>query len=50
MLRDRLSDVKFVPKLIPMLKMHAMSLGHGKTIVGAYLVGSRATLPNTPYF
>src|SRR4030095_1590279 len=29
--------------------MHAMTPGHGKTIVGAYLVGSRGTLKHALY-
>ncbi len=52
---DRLTELIAVPVLTPALAlfglllafgfgaMHAMSPGHGKTVVGAYLVGSRGT-------
>jgi len=53
--RDRLAELISVPKITPTValwslliatvlgSLHALSPGHGKTIVGAYLVGSRAT-------
>ena len=53
--RDRLAELIAVPRLTPGLvvlgllfavmlgAVHALSPGHGKTIVGAYLVGSRGT-------
>jgi len=53
--RDRLAELISVPQLTPGLvlagllfamilgAMHALSPGHGKTVVGAYLVGSRGT-------
>jgi ABC-type nickel/cobalt efflux system permease component RcnA len=53
--RDRLAELIAVPEITPQIAMigllvaialgglHAMSPGHGKTIVGAYLVGSRGT-------
>jgi ABC-type nickel/cobalt efflux system permease component RcnA len=53
--RDRLTELIAVPELTPMVALlglllaaglgalHAMSPGHGKTVVGAYLVGSRGT-------
>lgn len=53
--RDRLAELIAVPELTPMVALaglliaiglgalHAMSPGHGKTVVGAYLVGSRGT-------
>ena len=53
--RDRLAELIAVPNLTPGLALlglllamvlgsgHALSPGHGKTVVGAYLVGSRGT-------
>ena len=53
--RDRLAELIAAPDLTPGLALlgllvavalgalHAMSPGHGKTVVGAYLVGSRGT-------
>lgn len=53
--RDRLAELIAVPKLTPGLVLlgllfaivlgavHALSPGHGKTVVGAYLAGSRGT-------
>lgn len=52
---DRLAALIAVPQLTPMIALlglfiammlgalHALSPGHGKTVVGAYLVGSRGT-------
>ncbi len=53
--RDRLAELIAAPEITPTVallslliatvlgSLHAFSPGHGKTIVGAYLVGSRAT-------
>ncbi len=53
--RDRFADLIAVPEITPLIAlfglllafglgaMHAMSPGHGKTVVGAYLVGSKGT-------
>jgi nickel/cobalt exporter len=53
--RDRLAELVAVPELTPAAALlgvlcamllgglHALSPGHGKTVVGAYLVGSRGT-------
>src|SRR5207244_2265108 len=53
--RDRLAELINVPRVTPAVALlglvtalllgalHAMSPGHGKTIVAAYLVGSRGT-------
>ncbi len=53
--KDRLAELINVPEITPMIAlfgllvafglgaMHAMSPGHGKAVVGAYLVGSRGT-------
>lgn len=53
--RDRLAELIDVPEITPMIALfgllvafglgaaHAMSPGHGKTVVGAYLVGSKGT-------
>ncbi|MGI9067938.1 MAG: sulfite exporter TauE/SafE family protein, partial [Pyrinomonadaceae bacterium] len=53
--RDRLAELIAVPEITPMVALlglliaaglgalHAFSPGHGKTVVGAYLIGSRGT-------
>ncbi len=59
--RDRLTELISVPTLTPLVALfgllfamvlgglHAMSPGHGKTVVGAYLVGSRGTAKHAAF-
>ncbi len=59
--RDQLTELISVPTLTPLVALfgllfamvlgglHAMSPGHGKTIVGAYLVGSRGTAKHAAF-
>ena len=59
--RDRLAELIAVPKLtvgvavlglllaVLLGGLHAMSPGHGKTVVGAYLVGSRGTVRHAAF-
>lgn len=59
--RDRLTELIAVPTLSPLVALfgllfaivlgglHAMSPGHGKTIVGAYLIGSRGTAKHAAF-
>lgn len=59
--RDRLAELIAVPQLTPGIAvvgllfammlgaLHALSPGHGKTIVGAYLVGSRGTAKHAAF-
>ena len=59
--RDRLAELIAAPKITPLAallglliatvlgSMHAMSPGHGKTVVGAYLVGSRGTAKHAAF-
>ncbi len=59
--RDRLSELIAVKELTPGVALlalvfalvlgaaHALSPGHGKTIVGAYLVGSRGTIKHAAF-
>ena len=58
---DRLAELIAVPEITPAIAlfglllafglgaMHAMSPGHGKTIVGAYLVGSKGTVKHAAF-
>lgn len=59
--RDRLAELIAVPELTPLIALlgllvaaalgalHAFSPGHGKTVVGAYLVGSRGTAKHAAF-
>ncbi len=59
--RDRLADLISVPEITPAIAlfgllialglgaMHAMSPGHGKAVVGAYLVGSKGTAKHAAF-
>lgn len=59
--RDRLTELISVPELTPLAALlglvfaaalgafHALSPGHGKTVVGAYLVGSRGTAKHAAF-
>ncbi|MEP6903751.1 MAG: hypothetical protein ABJA66_18655, partial [Actinomycetota bacterium] len=59
--RDKLAELIAVPFITPAIAlfglllafglgaMHAMSPGHGKTVVGAYLVGSRGTVKHAAF-
>ncbi|HEX3100224.1 MAG TPA: hypothetical protein VHQ01_00455 [Pyrinomonadaceae bacterium] len=59
--KDRLAELIAVPEITPMIALfgilaafglgalHAMSPGHGKTVVGAYLVGSRGTAKHAAF-
>jgi ABC-type nickel/cobalt efflux system permease component RcnA len=59
--RDRFAELISVEELTPMVALlglllaaglgalHAMSPGHGKTVVGAYLVGSRGTAKHAAF-
>ena len=59
--RDRLTELISVPTLTPLVALfgllfavvlgglHAMSPGHGKAIVGAYLIGSRGTAKHAAF-
>ncbi|MEO6655780.1 MAG: sulfite exporter TauE/SafE family protein [Pyrinomonadaceae bacterium] len=58
---DRLAELIAVPAITPAIAlfglllafglgaMHAMSPGHGKTVVGAYLVGSKGTIKHAAF-
>lgn len=59
--KDKLAELIAVPEITPAIflfglllavglgAMHAMSPGHGKTVVGAYLVGSRGTIKHAAF-
>lgn len=59
--RDRLAELIAVPEITPAIAlfglliamglgaMHAMSPGHGKAVVGAYLVGSKGTAKHAAF-
>ncbi|HEY0426463.1 MAG TPA: hypothetical protein VGC76_01530, partial [Pyrinomonadaceae bacterium] len=59
--KDKLAELINVPRITPAIAvfglllafglgaMHAMSPGHGKTVVGAYLVGSRGTAKHAAF-
>ena len=59
--KDRFAELISVPRITPMVALfgllaafglgalHAMSPGHGKTVVGAYLVGSRGTAKHAAF-